>query len=91
MAKAPPKFTTLLASVRSNHLAVTCNCGHSALISIGELAAQYPALRICDVLERLRCTSCKAKGGLDARIVYRGESDIAMLGAAQNKAPTGRA
>jgi hypothetical protein len=35
--------------------------------------------------------SCKPKGGLDARIVYRGESDIAMFGAAQNKAPTGRA
>jgi hypothetical protein len=33
----------------------------------------------------MRCTSCKAKGGLDARIVYRGESDIAMLGAVQNK------
>ncbi len=75
------KFTTLLASIRHNELALTCKvCGHTGVVRVVEVIELFgPDKQVRDVLARARCKNCKAKGQLDAKITYRGGSDGALV------------
>ena len=70
-----------LKNVLAHHLWLGCKCGHSRLLSVLELVEAYGAnITIEQVRRNARCTSCKAKGGIEIRIVYVGGSQHAMQG-----------
>ena len=70
-----------LKNVLAHHLWLGCKCGHSRLLSVLELVEAYGAnITIEQVRRNARCTSCKAKGGIEIRLVYVGGSQHAMRG-----------
>lgn len=78
---------TELASISGNHLYIECkNCKHNHMIAVQELIKKFSKeARVQDLVTKMRCAHCRAKGQVDFRIVYVGHSGIAMLGAAVNK------
>ena len=70
-----------LKNVLAHHLWLGCKCGHSRLLSVLELVEAYgDRVTIDQVRKNARCTSCKAKGGIEIRLVYVGGSQFAMKG-----------
>ena len=70
-----------LKNVLAHHLWLGCKCGHSRLLSVLELVEAYGAnITIEQVRRNARCTSCKAKGDIEIRLVYVGGSQHAMRG-----------
>ena len=70
-----------LKNVLAHHLWLGCKCGHSRLLSVLELVEAYgDRVTIDQVRKNARCTSCKAKGGIEIRLVYVGGSQHAMKG-----------
>ena len=70
-----------LKNVLAHHLWLGCKCNHSRLLSVLELVEAYgDRVTIDQVRKNARCTSCKAKGGIEIRLVYVGGSQHAMKG-----------
>lgn len=67
----PSTFETSLATLSRHHLAVECSCGHNALVPIAPALERLgPYARVRDMIDRLRCTACGRRGGVEARIVF---------------------
>ena len=72
---------TTLDSIKSNHLSLTCSCGHHCLLPVEYLLQTLPAdTPVKAVLGMSRCTNCGAKGQATHRIIYVGGSWEALDG-----------
>ena len=73
---------TRLASITNNHLGLKCEmCGHSSLLPVKVLIDRLGReTNVHDAVERLRCSSCGAKGKASFVITYVGGSGEALLG-----------
>ena len=73
---------TKLASISNNHIAVLCQCGHSANLAVSQLIARYgTAKSVGEVSKKFRCGKCGARGQNTFRIIFIGGSGEVMLGA----------
>lgn len=80
--KAPATFETRLSSVKWHHLAVECSCGHTALVPVEPALERLgPDAMVRDMLALVRCSSCRARRVVGARLVYVGGSAAAMASA----------
>ena len=76
---------TQLQHITMNHLSFECHCGHSPLISVQDMIKRYGGETSIDALiAKARCSSCGQKT-FEFRIVYRGGSYDALMGAANTK------
>ena len=77
---------TQLQHITMNHLSFECNsCGHSPLVPVKEMIKLYGGETTVDhVRAKARCSSCRMKT-FQFRIVYRGGSYDALIGAANIK------
>jgi len=74
---------TKLASISHNHIAVFCQCGHSANLPVADLIARYGTEKsVSELTRKFRCGKCGARGQNTFRIIFIGGSGEAMLGAA---------
>jgi hypothetical protein len=74
---------TKLGSISNNHLAVMCQCGHSANLPVVDLIARYGREKsVSELTRKFRCGECGARGQNTFRIIFIGGSGEAMLGAA---------
>ena len=74
---------TQLQHITMNHLSFECqSCGHSPLIPVQDMIGLYGGETTVDhVRAKARCSSCGQKT-FEFRIVYRGGSYDALMGAA---------
>lgn len=52
-------------------LAITCECGHRAVIEVGFVARLHrlpPKTRVRELLDRLRCSECRKRGAHHVRL-----------------------
>ena len=77
---------TQLKHITMNHLSFECKaCGHSPLIPVQDMINQYGGKTTVDAVRaKARCSSCGQKT-FEFRIVYRGGSYDALMGAANTK------
>jgi Zn finger protein HypA/HybF involved in hydrogenase expression len=77
---------TQLQHITMNHLSFECkSCGHSPLIPVQEMIERHGAETTVDAVRaKARCSSCGQKT-FEFRIVYRGGSYDALMGAANTK------
>ena len=75
---------TSLSSIPDHQLSITCGlCKHHSLLEVANLIAVVGEDATAhDVRQRYSCPKCKAKGNNTYQIIYRGNSDIALDGAA---------
>lgn len=80
---------TQLGSITNNHLSITCKvCGYHKLLPVKVLIDKLGwEARVVDVIPRLFCSHCKAKGQVEHQILFVGDSGEAMLGAKVMKDP----
>ena len=73
---------TQLKHIAMNHLSFECkSCGHSSLVSVQDMIERHSADTTVDhVRAKARCSSCGQRT-FKFRIVYRGASFDALLGA----------
>ena len=78
---------TKLASITNNHLALKCDtCGHQSMVAVKDLIDRVGReISVHQVVNKMRCSSCKSKGRASFVITYVGESGRALLGAKQAK------
>ena len=73
---------TQLKHISANHLSFECPCGHSPLISVQDMIKLYGGETTVDAVRaKARCSLCGQKT-YEFRIVYRGGSYDALMGAA---------
>jgi hypothetical protein len=74
---------TRLASVRTNHLSLTCSvCGHSALLPVSAAIDVFGETEtVQHIVKRARCSRCRVKGAGLFQIVYVGQGWDALDGA----------
>ena len=74
---------TQLKHITMNHLSFECqSCGHSPLIPVQEMIERHGAETTVDAVRaKARCSLCGQKT-FQSRIVYRGGSYDALMGAA---------
>ena len=71
-----------LQHITMNHLSFECPCGHASLIPVKEMIERYGAETTVDAVRaKARCSLCGQKT-YEFRIVYRGGSYDALMGAA---------
>ena len=76
---------TQLQHITMNHLSFECPCGHSPLIPVQEMIKRYGGETTVDAVRaKARCSLCGQKT-FEFRIVYRGGSYDALMGAANTK------
>ena len=77
---------TQLQHISANHLSFECkSCGHSPLVPVQDMIKLDGAETTVDhVRAKARCSSCGQKT-FEFRIVYRGGSYDALIGAANAK------
>ena len=77
---------TQLQHITMNHLSFECqSCGHSPLLAVTEMIKRYGGeISVDDVRAKARCSLCGQKT-FEFRIVYRGGSYDALMGAANTK------
>ena len=76
---------TQLQHIAAKHLSFECPCGHSPLIPVQEMIKRYGDETTVDAVRaKARCSSCGQKT-FEFRIVYRGGSYDALIGAANTK------
>ena len=76
---------TQLQHITMNHLSFECSCGHSPLIAVQDMVRLYGGETTVDhVRAKARCSSCGQKT-FEFRIVYRGGSYDALMGAANTE------
>ena len=75
---------TSLSSIPDHQLSITCGLWkHHSLLEVANLIAVVGEDATAhDVRQRYSCPKCKAKGNNTYQIIYRGNSDIALDGAA---------
>ena len=75
---------TSLSSIPDHQLSITCGlCKHHSILEVANLIAVVGEDATAhDVRQRYSCPKCKAKGNNTYQIIYRGNSDIALDGAA---------
>ena len=80
---------TQLGSITNNHLSLTCKvCRSHKMLPVKMLIKRLGwEARLADVVPKLTCSHCKAKGQVEFQIVYVGSSGDAMLGAKAGKDP----
>lgn len=85
---------TQLGSISGNHLSLTCKvCDYNTLLAVKPLIDRLGwETRLQDVVPKLRCSGCKAKGQVTFQIVFVGGSGEALLGGKSviDPKPTGR-
>lgn len=85
---------TQLGSISGNHLSLTCRvCSYNKLFAVAGLIERLGwEARLADVVPKLTCSRCKAKGKVEFQIVYVGGSGEALLGGKStiDPKPTGR-
>ena len=65
-----------------NHLSFECSCGHSPLVPVTTMIERYGGETTVDAVRaKARCSLCGQKT-FEFRIVYRGGSYDALIGAA---------
>ena len=80
----PPRFSTTIGNVRGHTLYVECGAcgGGSDLHLVGiDLPDDTPLFVI---IARLRCARCGGRTIRDARLIWQGESLVALSGARQS-------
>ena len=76
---------TQLQHITMNHLSFECSCGHSPLIPVQDMIRLYGAETTVDAVRaKARCSLCGQKT-YEFRIVYRGGSYDALMGAANTE------
>ena len=77
---------TQLQHISMNHLSFECkSCGHAPLVPVTAMIERYGGETTVDyVRAKARCSSCGQKS-FEFRIVYRGGSYDALIGAANTK------
>lgn len=84
---------TQLGSISGNHLSLTCKvCRTHKMLAVAVLINRMGwEVRLADVVPKLTCSHCKAKGQVEFQIVYVGGSGEALLGgkATRDPKPTG--
>lgn len=80
---------TQLGSITNNHLSLTCKvCKSHKLLAVAVLIERLGwEARLADVVPKLTCSHCKAKGQVEFQIVYVGHSGEALLGGKATKDP----
>lgn len=80
---------TQLGSITNNHLSLTCKvCSYHTMLPVTGLIDKVGwEARLQDVVPRLSCSRCKAKGAVEFQILFVGGSGDAMLGAKAVKDP----
>jgi hypothetical protein len=80
---------TQLGSIINNHLSLTCKvCSYHTLLPVRVLIDKVGwKARLQDVVSRLACSRCKAKGAVEFQILFVGGSGEAMLAAKVVKDP----
>lgn len=80
---------TQLGSITNNHLSLTCKvCSYHTMLPVTALIDKVGwEARLQDVVPRLSCSHCKAKGQVEFQILFVGGSGEAMLGAKAVKDP----
>jgi hypothetical protein len=80
---------TQLGSISGNHLSLTCKvCQSHKMLAVAVLIERLGwEVRLADVVPKLTCSHCKAKGAVEFQIVYVGSSGEAMLGGKATKDP----
>ena len=75
---------TSLSSIPDHQLSITCGlCKHHSMLEVANLIAVVGEDATAhDVRQRYSCPKCKAKDNNTYQIIYRGNSDIALDGAA---------
>ena len=75
---------TKLSSIPDHQLSITCGlCKHHSMLEVANLIAVVGEDATAhDVRQRYSCPKCKTKGNNTYQIIYRGNSDIALDGAA---------
>ena len=74
---------TSLSSIIDHQLSITCGlCKHHAMLEVADLIVVGEDETAHDVRQRYSCPKCKTKGNNTYQIIYRGNSDIALDGAA---------
>ena len=77
---------TQLQHITMNHLSFECkSCGHAPLVPVTAMIERYGGDTTVDAVRaKARCSSCRMKT-FEFRIVYRGGSYDALIGAANTK------
>ena len=75
---------TSLSSIPDHQLSITCGlCKHHSMLEVANLIAVVGEHATAhDVRQKYSCPKCKAKGNNTYQIIYRGNSDVALDGAA---------
>ena len=75
---------TKLSSIPDHQLSITCGlCKHHSMLEVANLIAVVGEDATAhEVRQRYSCPKCKAKGNNTYQIIYRGNSDMALDGAA---------
>ena len=80
---------TRLTTIPQHVIWMECACARNAPVRVSHLlASDKPPDTVADVVERVRCSGCGAKGAKDFRIVYNpddGAAFNAMRGSEQRK------
>lgn len=75
-------------------MSITCKvCGYNTLLAVKPLLVRLGwEARLQDVVPKLTCSHCKAKGQVEFQIVYVGGSGEALLGgkSTRDPKPTGK-
>ena len=79
---------TQLSSIPDHQLSITCGlCKHHSMLEVANLAAVVVEDATAhDVRQRYSCPKCKTKGNSTYQIIYKGNSDVALDGAAVRSA-----
>ena len=79
---------TKLSTISKHQLSITCGlCKHHTMLEVANLIAVVGGDTTAhEVRQRARCHNCGVKGNNTYQIVYTGNSDIAMDGAANTHA-----
>ena len=77
---------TKLSTIPQHQLSITCGlCKHHTLLEVANLIAVVGGDTTAhEVRQEARCHNCGVKGNNTYQIVYTGNSEIAMDGAAKN-------
>ena len=75
---------TKLSSILDHQLSVTCGlCKHHSMLEVANLMLVVGGDTTAhEVRQRYSCPKCKAKGNNTYQIIYKGNSDVALDGAA---------
>ena len=77
---------TRLASITNNHLALECACGHKAIIPVTKFIEKYGLeANVNDVIAKARCFVCNSKNIKESRIIFVGNSGVALEGTNYSK------